>query len=285
MFETDYLTASPDTDEPVYDANGYIVPVFTPGFNTRLQNWIATRGAELNTDTNSFYAQDHWVATNQLSFDLGLRYEKVRSQSTGGIIGIDTDTLVPRLAAAFDPKGNGQTVFHVTYGNYSGRYDEAQIGANSAVGNPTLVYGYYVGPRAGTQLRARLGSQQLRDVLRDFPTANVFMAPGLSAPVTHEFSASAGTQLTTKGSAQVTYVWRKMTNFIDDFIDAANGTTHVVQNGVDFGTFTNIDYRNTDAPKRDYEGLVFQASYRPTPQVADRGQLHAADEERRQLRG
>jgi hypothetical protein len=91
------------------------------------------------------------------------------------------------------------------------------------------------------------------------------MAPGLSAPVTREFTASAGQQLGGKGAAQVTYVWRKMTNFIEDFIDVANGTTNVVQDGQDFGTFTNIVYRNTDVPKRDYQGLVFQANYRLRP--------------------
>ena len=61
-----------------------------------------------------------------------------------------------------------------------------------------------------------------------------------------------------------------MDNFIEDFIDIANGTTHVVQNGVDFGTFTNIQYRNSNVPKRDYKGMVFQADYRlkPTWQIA-----------------
>jgi hypothetical protein len=59
-------------------------------------------------------------------------------------------------------------------------------------------------------------------------------------------------------------------NFIEDFIDIANGTTHVVKDGVDFGTFTNIQYKNSNVPKRDYQGMVFQADYRlkPTWQVA-----------------
>jgi hypothetical protein len=76
---------------------------------------------------------------------------------------------------------------------------------------------------------------------------------------------SAGGDLGGKGSAEVAYIWRKTTNFIEDFIDIANGTTHVVQNGVDFGTFTNIMFKNTDVPQRDYQALVFQANYRFLP--------------------
>ncbi len=38
-----------------------------------------------------------------------------------------------------------------------------------------------------------------------------------------------------------------------------------MQNGVDFGTFTNIVYRNTDIPQRDYQALVFQGNYRFLP--------------------
>src|SRR4029450_13369353 len=82
---------------------------------------------------------------------------------------------------------------------------------------------------------------------------------------TKEFTASAGTQLGRKGSAQVTFLMRHMGNFIEDFIDIANGTTDVNQNGTDFGTFTNIQFRNSNVPKRDYQGMVFQADYRPSP--------------------
>lgn len=249
---------------PVFGANNAIIPQFVPG-DTQVQHWMATRGAELNTDTNSFFIQDHWVANSRLSFDLGLRYEKVKSTSTGGIIGVDTSTLVPRLAAAIDPKGNGKTVFHVTYAHYSGRYNDTQVGANGAVGNPALTIGVYNGPAGqGRNFAPGINPANYDIVYGSFPTANIFMAPGLSSPVTKEFTVSGGTNLGRKGSMQLTYVWRRMSNFIEDFIDIANGTTNVVQNGIDFGTFTNVIYKNSNVPKRDYQGFVFQANYRLT---------------------
>jgi hypothetical protein len=194
-----------------------------------------------------------------------VRFEKVKSDSTGGIIGVDTSTVVPRLAVAYDPKGDGRTVFHATYGWYSGRYNDTQVGANSAVGNPALTVGIYDGPAGqGRDFAAGFDPANYQNVFGSFPTANVSIAPGLSSPLTKEFTVSAGTQLGRKGSTQVTYVMRHMDNFIEDFIDIANGTTDVAQNGVDFGTFTNIQYQNSSVPKRDYQAMVFQADYRPS---------------------
>jgi hypothetical protein len=266
---TSYVFASDFVEDasgsPALDANSRLIPTFVPGA-TQVQHWIATRGAQLNTDNNSFFLQDHWVATKMLAFDLGVRFEKVKSHSTGGIVGVDTSAVVPRLAAAFDPKGDGRTVFHATYGWYSGRYNDTQVGANSAVGNPALTIGIYDGPAGqGRNFAPGFDSANYQTVFGSFPTANVSMAPGLSSPLTKEFTVSGGTRLGAKGSAQVTYVMRHMDNFIEDFIDIANGTTHVVQNGVDFGTFTNIQYRNTSVPTRDYQAMVFQGDYRVMP--------------------
>src|SRR3954466_5232279 len=261
VFVSDFVEDA--SGNPVFDANSRIIPTFVPG-GTQVQHWIATRGAELNTDNNSLFVQDHWVATSALSFDLGMRFEKVKSKSTGGIIGVDTNTIVPRLAVAFDPSRNGKTVFHATYGWYSGPYNDPQVGANSAVGNPALTIGVYNGPEGeGRDFAPGFDPANYVTVFGSFPTANVSIAPGLSSPVTKEFTVSAGTQLGKKGSTQVTYVMRHTGDFIEDFIDIANGTTDVAQDGQDFGTFTNIQFRNSNVPKRDYQAMVFQAEFRP----------------------
>src|SRR5262249_44740798 len=93
VFDADYLGQG---GAIVLDSNQRPIPVFVPG-QSLIEQWIPTRGAELQATTNSFYVHDHWAANARLTFDVGVRYERVRSEATGGIVGIDTDTWVPRL--------------------------------------------------------------------------------------------------------------------------------------------------------------------------------------------
>lgn len=264
VFDADYVTDA--SGAPALDANGRLIPIFAPG-ETRLEHWMAVRGATLNVDNHSFYAQDHWRINRRFSADLGVRYEKVRSKATGNIIGVDTDTIVPRLALGYDVTGDGSQMFHVTYGHYSGRYNEAQIGANSNVANPDETVAIYSGPAGtGRSYAPGLDVANYDVVFGSFPTQNVFVEAGLSSPITRELTASYGANfLGGKGYAEGTYVWRRMANFIEDFIELSNGTTDVVKDGIDAGTFTNIEYRNTsDEVQRRYQAAILQARYNLT---------------------
>jgi len=259
VFDADYLKDA--AGKPVYDSTNHLIPLFVAG-ETQIENWLPIRGSELNVDNNSLYLRDHWAVNTHWSADVGLRYERVRTKATGDLIGIDTDTIVPRLAAAYDVQGNGKYVAHVTYGHYSGRYNEAQIGANTTVGNPNGIFGTYEGPAGqGRNFAAGFNPANYSIDNGQFPTANVFLEKGLSSPITKEFTVSLGSEVGRRGFVEGTYVWRRTGNIIEDFITLANGTTHVVQNGVDFGTFTNVVYRNTDLAKREYQAGVLQSRY------------------------
>jgi hypothetical protein len=260
VFDSDFLEDA--SGSPVYDASGRLIPVFTPG-ESLIENWLPVKGAELNVDNNSIYAQDHLVINSHWSADVGFRYERVRSEATGNIVGVDTDTWVPRLATAYDVTGNGKHILHVTYGWYAGRYNEAQVGNNNNVGNPDLLLGIYTGPAGqGRSFAAGFNPANYRTVLGQFPTRNVFFEDGLQSPTSKEFSASYGVDLFSgRGYLESTYVHRDVDNIIEDFIDIRNGTTPVVVNGFDVGTFTNIVYRNTNLAWRQYDGMLFQGRY------------------------
>jgi outer membrane receptor protein involved in Fe transport len=266
VFDADYATDA--AGNPLLDAQGYLIPVFVPG-ESLIENWQAIRGAVLNVDTQSIFVQDHWAYDDRWSFDLGFRYERVRSEATGGILGLDTDTIVPRLAAAYDLQGNGSQVIRASYGWYSGRANEAQIGVNTNVGNPDLLFGIYTGPAGqGRDFAPGLDPNNYDTILARFPTANVSIAPGTQTALVKEFTASYGLDLFEgRGYAEAAYVHRDTSRLIDDFIELANGTTNIVKDGVDHGTFTNSVYRNAgDSIFREYRGLLFQARFNVMPE-------------------
>jgi Carboxypeptidase regulatory-like domain/TonB dependent receptor len=261
VFYTDYLLD--DAGHPVV-VNGSAQPVFTP-FSSFILNWRPTRGATIDITTKSFYLNDRWSVNNKLSFNLGVRYERVRSEATGNIVSVDTDTIVPRLATTFDVRGDGKYTLQATYGHYAGRYGTSQFAGNTNVGNPSLVYGLYLGPEgSGKDFAPGFDPANYQTVGGFFPTANVFFAPGLSSPVNREFTLGAGVGLGAGSYAKLMYVHRKLTGFVEDFQTFAGGSTTVEENGQVFGTFTNQFFENSDLPKRNYQGLVLQTAKRLT---------------------
>ena len=262
VFDADY--AVDPAGKPLFDSGGYLMPIFSPG-RALAENWLADRGAVLNVDTRSLYAQDHWRMSRRASADVGIRYERVRSQTTGGTVGVDADTVVPRLALAYDVHGNGRLVVGATYGHYAGRYDKLQIGANSGVGNPDRTLGVYVGPTGqGRAFAPGFDPANYQTFVGYFPTANIRFDDSLSSPVTKEFTLSGGTSIGSRGYGRATYVWRRTTNVIEDFIDLSNGITSVVRNGVNVGNLTTVVYRNSSIPQRRYQSLMMQARFRPS---------------------
>lgn len=248
---------------PLFNADGALTPRFVPG-NSMLYNWLPTRGATMDIHTTSLYAQDRWAASRHLSFDLGIRYERVRNDATGDVVSARTDTWLPRLAATYDLGGDGQWTAQATYGHYAGRYSEAQFTGNSNVANPSLVVSVYTGP-AGEGLGFAPGLNPANytvPVAGNFPTANVSFEDGLSSALNKEWTASLGGELGARGYAKATYVHRRTSNVIDDMILRELGATTVSRGGVVVGTYDNVQFRNAgDALFRDYQALVLQSRY------------------------
>jgi len=270
VFLTDYVVGA--DGRPALDSAGHPIPVWTPsatGTRTRIQQWIATPGATLNINTLSLYVQDRWQLRSRVTVDLGLRYEKVDSDATGDIVGADTKTWLPRLGVSYDIAGNGHTIAQATYGRYSGRFTERAFGRNTNVGTPSRLDLSYIGPE-GVGRNFAPGFDLSNYVITggNFPTATVFFDPDLTSPKTDEFTLSLGRELPRAGHVKATYTWRNTDAFIEDFIDdpSAAGKITVIRNGVNFGTFDRVLYKNTDAPTRRYEAVQIESRM----QVLDR---------------
>jgi hypothetical protein len=249
---------------PLLD-NGRFIPVFVPGLST-VQEWIPVKGAQIDITTLGLYANDRWQLGERWNFNLGVRYEKVRSEATGDIVGADHSTILPRLAASFDPKGDGKWTLSATYGHYSGKYNERQFGSNTNVGSPSSITRQYTGP-AGEGLGFAPGFDLANYTVitaGNFPTANVFFDKDLHSPKTREWTLQAGARLGSHGEVKAIYTNRDTSDFIEDFFTIDLGKTTVIRDGRNFGTFDNRMFRNSDEPVRKYQGLQLQGRYRVT---------------------
>ena len=253
---------------PQLDGNGRFIPVFgDPAPLTLLLTTLPERGARI--DTVSFYVNDNWAVNDNISINLGLRGEKVTSDATGGIAGLDTVAVVPRLAVAFDPGGDGRYTFQATYSQYAGKYSDAQFAANTNVGTPDELTAVYIGPPGqGVDFAPGFDTANYFTVAGDFPVQNVFFDDNLKSPRTKELTVSAGAAIGDHGYAKLTYINRRASDFVEDFVTLDGGSTLVTgEDGEAFGTFSNITYRNTDALERNYDGLEFQGRYQAASNV------------------
>jgi hypothetical protein len=262
VFYTDYLTDA--AGKPVFDSNGFVIPVFTPGVS-QLQNWIAQRGSQIDLTTNSAYVNDKWSLNNHWSFNVGVRAEWAKGEASSGVQPVDASRIVPRLGAAFDVRGDGRFKLEGTYSHYSGKYSETQFANNTNVGNPDYIYYVYSGPAGqGRDFAPGINPANYPDVLTgSFPTANVFYGPDIKSPVTREWTGAAGMQIGANGYLKAIYTHRSVSDFVQQFVTTNTGRTDVVQNGIDFGTFANRLWANTDDGQRRYDALQFQAGFRP----------------------
>jgi len=270
VFQTDYKLDA--NGRPELDANGALIPRFMPGVS-RVQVWQPHRGASIDLTTASLFVTDHWVATRRLTFDLGLRFESVGTEATGNVKTVDVTTLVPRLAGAFDLTGDGKTILQGTYAHYAGKYNDVQFSRNASVGNPDRYVMQYTGP-AGEGRGFAAGfdpTNYTTTVSGTFPTANVSFADDVRSPMTKEYTMALARELGQKGYVRATYVNRKATDFVEDFITVAGGRTTITLNGLP-ASFDNIVYANTDLARREYQGLDFSGAYRVRPSLSVNGQ-------------
>lgn len=259
VFYADYATNA--QGKPVYDAGGRLMPVFQPG-TTLLLNWLPIRGATGVLNTDSVFLNDS-IKLGRLSANLGVRYEHVDGTGPTGAPLTKTHAFVPRLGAAYDLLGDGRYSLSGSYAEYSGGANPNNFLRSTNVGTPNLIYSVYTGPAgSGRDFAPGFDPANYQQVGGSFPTENVFNQSNLSAPLTREFTFSAGGQVLPDTYAAVTYINRSTRNFVEDFITIDGGKTDVVVGGIDYGTFDNIHFNNTNAEQRDYQAIAFQSRSR-----------------------
>ncbi len=276
VFYTDFATNANGT--PRLDAAGRLIPVFIPGVSA-IDDVRAQRGAVLNVDTQSAYVTDRWQIDGRWTASLGARFEHVRV-AANGLTSISNNSLLPRLATAYDVRGNGQHLAQMTYGVYSGRYNEAQIGVGTSVVNASELVRYYTGPAGeGRDFQPAFdlvnypiapGNAEVQTA----PPSNVSVSRDLKSPRVHEVTFAYGTEVR-KTRLMATYIWRKTNNLIEDIQDTTTGATPVVIDGISAGVATNKVLENSSFARRDYQALMLESSRRLSSRLEVKGHYTA----------
>ncbi len=231
--------------------------------------------------THSVFLNDTWRLNNNLSFNLGVRWDKNDVQDSRGVTTADDSAFSPRLSATYDVTGTGSLRFNASYAKYVGAPSETQVGAASNFGSPSSYYYYYEGPEINTnpnaplvtraqaiaavfawfgitgvnQFPSRPGVTPYRTVVPGF---NTQIRQSLSSPNTNEFSVGVAGTVGPRVSFRVDGVYRNARDFYSVRTDLTTGK--VTQNGrtADLGLVENVN----DPLERKYYGLNTQFSAR-----------------------
>lgn len=274
----------------IIDAAKNIYPIIDN--TTDVTFWPILQQAEMtDLNTRSVFVNDTWRLNNNLSFNVGLRYDKNKGVDSRGFVGSDDDAFSPRLGVTWDLKGDGRYRVGASYARYVGGIQENYVGASSSAGSPAIYGYYYEGPgindgssNLGSPSNPLTTKQALEHFFRwfgitgtnQFPSAgktdpdyvtlpgvNTSIPESLKSSYTDEFSVNFSGTLGTRGSYRVDGVYREFGDFISS---RTNRETGKVQDATG-RTYDLTHVVNSDLLERTYVGATLQANYRVVDSV------------------
>ncbi len=182
-------------------------------------------GGSFETSSNAYYLQDVWTYSDKWTFEAGLRNENFENlNGNGGIFVEVEDQWAPRLAAVFDPNGDGQSKFFANYGLYY-----LPIAANTNIrmaGNETYIHDWFAWDGTsvdGQFVPQNVGAQFAQDVFGDgtVPDTRSVTDKNLDAMYQSEFIVGYARTLESGSEIGVKGIYRNLETTIEDIaIDA-----------------------------------------------------------------
>jgi len=236
-----------------------------------------SEGSDLNT--NGYFINDKWNLNSNLSFNIGVRYDKNDSKDSAGQATASDDKISPRLGINYDVWGNGRLRLNANYGIYVNRLSEGVSGAGSAAGNPaTFQYLYGGAPITSLPPEQAMaivfkwlsdagGRSALPPCSASVPTGCLLAqsVPGfnsrlegqLISPSVTEFTIGAGTQIG-NGYIRGDYIHRDWNDFYTSKANLGIGSVTSSTGARADLTLTG----NSDDFERTYDAIELQGQYR-----------------------
>lgn len=266
--------------------NGVVYPAINSaatGNSTTIIQWTPIlQGTQGNSfKTWSVFVNDTWNLNQNLSFNIGVRWDKNDGEDGGGRKTVDDDQFSPRLGVTWDPKGDGDIQVNASLARYVGAIANNQADAASVAGQPASILYDYRGPTINWPIGGTgplVGTEQaIRQVFEWFdanggtsrpvrgnptiPGLNPNIEGSLVSPNTDEVSFGITKRLGTRGTVRTDLVYRKAQDFYATRVDTGTGTVSGTLAGVT-RTFDKQLVVNTDEVEREYVGMTLGASYR-----------------------
>jgi hypothetical protein len=179
-------------------------------------------GQEFTTSrviSQGYFLQDDWRVNSRLKLTYGLRYELFLrpdgvvnpAYAATGTIPQDYNNWAPRLAAAFDPAGDGKTVLRAGYGIYYNT-TVAQTFNTFRRGNGLAVRNLTVTPTQAGAPAFTTGPVNSTGATALLPSDLYAFAPSFNDPMVHSYFATVERQLVKGGALSLSYFGNRARN-------------------------------------------------------------------------
>ena len=274
-----------DADEVIILGTGTSAtyyPVIVPG-SSYMEYWpIFQMSKGTHFKTQSAFLNDVWRLNNQVTFNIGLRYDKNDGSDASGTKVVKDSKWSPRLSATWDAKGDGDTQVVLGYAEYVAAIQNGIADSQSVGGQPAGIYYFYEGPPINVDGPQVETSEALRQVfawldsiggpmanpqlwfLANVPGYQVFIGDDLKSPSTTEWTAGVSKRLGSRGMFRLDYINRKWKDFYVARVDRTTGTSEDPYGNVYDRTVIAND---SSLLHRKYWGLLLQGDYRASDRL------------------
>ncbi|HXD73089.1 MAG TPA: TonB-dependent receptor [Vicinamibacterales bacterium] len=230
--------------------------------------------------THSLFVNDNLRWNNNVTFNLGLRFDKNHGVDAMGNLTVKDSAFSPRVGVVWDPKGNGDWAVTASFGRYVAAIANSIADSSSQAGAPSAFQWAYNGPAINQDVNAAslidtptaiqtVFNQCKRDanglctnmgpiIASSVPGVGIRIPDGLISPNVLEYAFGVSRQVSNRAAVRADYVFRNYRDFYSRRIDQTTGRA------VDsLGNPTDIAItENTNDLKRRYQGVTVSGTYR-----------------------